>query len=237
MTILNPFVSQEIVEHGMDDPTIPVVMQPSYAQAYEDVIIDGLIYALLTKGKRLHLVFFEIGANHPVATSASFLLKKKYNVHTILVEANPDLIPALKKHRPDDTVIHAAVTNQPVKTVSFARCPDNEISSINESFVKAWKDGSILDKIDVPAISINQLIQRFYIYEAADIILSIDIEGHDYEVLTSLYFHRYKPLIVIVEPSEEFAPGTVEKMMTFMQSKGYSLYSRTFVNLIFTRSE
>jgi FkbM family methyltransferase len=237
MTILNPFVSKEILNHEMPDPTIPAVLQPTFAQAYEDVIIDGLIYALLTKGKRLHLVFFEIGANHPVATSASFLLKKKYNVHTILVEANPDLIPALKKHRPDDTVIHAAVTNQPVKTVSFARCPDNEISSINEIFVKAWKDGTILDKIDVPAISINQLIQRFYIYEAADIILSIDIEGHDYEVLTDLDFERFRPLIIIVEPSEEFAPGTVEKMMTFMQSKGYSLYSRTFVNLIFTRSE
>jgi FkbM family methyltransferase len=237
MTILNPFVMQEIVEHGMDHPTIPVVIQPSYAQAYEDVIIDGLIQALLTKRNTLHLIFFEIGANHPVATSASYLLKKKYNVHTILVEANPDLIPALKKHRPDDTVIHAAVTNQPVKTVSFARCPDNEISSINESFVKAWKDGTILDRIDVPAISINQVIQRFYNYGAATLIISIDIEGHDYEVLTDLNFKRFKPLIVIVEPSEEFAPGTVEKMMTFMESKGYFLYSRTFVNLIFTRLE
>ena len=237
MMFLNPFVSQEIIEHGMDHPTIPVVMQPSYAQAYEDVIIDGLIQALLTKRKTLHLIFFEIGANHPVATSASYLLKKKYNVHTVLVEANPDLIPALKKHRPDDTVIHAAVTDKPVKTVSFARCPDNEISSINESFVKAWKDGTILDRIDVPAISINQLIQRFYIYEFAEIIMSIDIEGHDYEVLTDLRFDRFRPLIIIVEPSEEFAPGTVEKMMTFMESKGYSLYSRTFVNLIFTRLE
>ena len=172
-----------------------------------------------------------------MATSASYLLKKKYNVHTLLVEANPDLIPALKKHRPDDTVIHAAVTNQPVKTVSFARCPDNEISSVNESFVKAWKDGTILDRIDVPAISINQLIQRFYIYGAADMILSIDIEGHDYEVLTDLDFDKCKPFIIMVEPSEEFAPGTVEKMMTFMESKGYSLYSRTFVNLIFKRLE
>jgi FkbM family methyltransferase len=237
MTILNPFVSQEIVEHGMDHPTIPVVMQPSYAQAYEDVIIDGLIQAVLTKRKYLNLIFFEIGANHPVATSASYLLKKKYNVHTVLVEANPDLIPALKKHRPDDTVIHAAVTNQKIDMVLFSRCPDNEISSLNESFVKAWKDGTITDKLYVPAISINQLIQRFYIYGAADMILSIDIEGHDYEVLTDLDFERFRPLIIIVEPSEEFAPGTVEKMITFMESKGYSLYSRTFVNLIFTRSE
>jgi len=67
--------------------------------------------------------------------------------------------------------------------------------------------------------------------------MSIDIEGHDYEVLTDLRFDRFRPLIIIVEPSEEFAPGTVEKMMTFMESKGYSLYSRTFVNLIFTRLE
>jgi FkbM family methyltransferase len=234
---LNPFVSQEILEHGMDEPTIPVVMQPSYAQAYEDVIIDGLIEAYLTKKKNLRLVFFEIGANHPVATSASYLLKKKYGVPTILVEANPDLIPALKKHRPDDTVIHAAVTNKDVKTVPFARCPDNEISSINEAFVRAWKDGTITDTIDVPAVRINHLIQSFYIYGAADMILSIDIEGHDYAVLTDLDFERYRPIVVMIEPSEEFAPGTVDKMMTFMESKGYSLYSRTFVNLIFTRLE
>jgi FkbM family methyltransferase len=237
MTILNPFVSQEIVEHGMDHPTIPVVMQPSYAQAYEDVIIDGLLYALLTKKNRLDLDFFEIGANHPVATSASYLLKKKYGVHTVLVEANPKLIAELKAKRPDDTVINAAITNQDVDSVEFCISPDNEISSINEDFVKAWKNGEIVEKIRVPALRINQLIQRFYIHEFVDMILSIDIEGHDYEVLTDLDFERFRPLIIIVEPSEEFAPGTVEKMMTFMESKGYSLYSRTFVNLIFTRSE
>jgi len=237
MTILNPFVSQEIVEHGMDDPTIPVVMQPSYAQAYEDVIIDGLIQAVLTKRKYLNLIFFEIGANHPVATSASFLLKKKYNVHTILVEANPKLIDQLVNFRPDDTVINVAITNKNVDFVEFCISPDNEISSINENFVKTWKDGTILEKIKVPALNINKLIHMFYIYSVADIILSIDIEGHDYEVLTDLDFEKIRPFIIIVEPSEEFAPGTVEKMMTFMESKGYSLYSRTFVNLIFTRSE
>jgi len=232
---LNPFVSQEILEHGMDDPTIPVVMQPSYAQAYEDVILDGLLQAYLTKKKNLHLVFFEIGANHPVATSASYLLKKKYGVPTILVEANPKLIDQLVNFRPDDTVINVAITNKNVEFVEFCISPDNEISSINEDFVKAWKDGTILEKIQVPAISINRLIQMFYIYGAADMILSIDIEGHDYEVLTDLDFERYRPIVVMIEPSEEFAPGTVEKMMTFMESKGYSLYSRTFVNLIFTR--
>jgi FkbM family methyltransferase len=237
MMFLNPFVSQEIVEHGMADPTIPVVLQPSYAQAYEDVIIDGLIQALLTKRKYLNLIFFEIGANHPVATSASYLLKKKYGVHTVLVEANPKLIAELKAKRPDDTVINAAITNQEVDSVEFCISPDNEISSINEDFVKAWKDGKIVEKIAVPALRINQLIHMFYIYNVADMILSIDIEGHDYEVLTDIDFNKCKPLIIIIEPSEEFAPGTVEKMMTFMQSKGYSLYSRTFVNLIFTRSE
>ena len=238
MMFLNPFVANEIVQRGMNDPTIPVMMQPSYAQAYEDVIIDGLIYSMLSQNnKRLHLVFFEIGANHPVAPSASYLLKQKYGVHTILVEANPDLIPELRKHRPDDTVIFGAVTNKNVPTVSFAICPDNEISSVNESFVKAWKDGTITDRIEVPALRINALFGMMYLHNVADMILSIDIEGHDYEVLTDIDFEKYRPIILMIEPSEEFAPGTVDKMISFMESKGYSLYSRTFVNLIFKRLE
>jgi len=236
--ILNPHVYMQIKENHMDNPTIPVALQPSYAQAHEDVILESLLRAYMLRTKKMmYLIFFEIGANHPVATSASFLLKQKLGIHTVLVEANPDLIPQLRQHRHSDTIINAAITDQDVAEVEFYLSPDNEISSLNKDFVKAWKEGDISGVIHVPALRINSLFDQMHLPRNVDIILSIDIEGYDYNILADIDFDKYKPLIIMVEPSEEFAPGTIAKMMELLESKGYQLYSQTFVNLIFMRQE
>jgi len=235
---LNPYIYQHITDNHMEHPTIPVQLQPSYSQAYEDVILESLLRAYMLRTKKMmYLIFFEIGANHPVATSASFLLKQKMGIHTVLVEANPDLIPQLQQHRHNDTIINAAVTDQDVAEIEFYLSPDNEISSLNKDFVKAWKEGEVSGVIHVPAIRINSLFDQMHLPRHVDIILSIDIEGYDYNILADIDFDKYKPLIIMIEPSEEFAPGTINKMMELLESKGYILCSQTFVNLIFMRQE
>ena len=234
----NPYIYRVISDHGLNKPDIDVAIQPSYTQAYEDVIIEAYIHAYLASTFRhLNLIFFEIGANHPVATSASYLLKQRFGLHTVLVEANPELIPALKQHRPDDTVVYAAVTHQDVAELPFYLSTDNEISSMNKEFVKAWKEGAIKDTIMVPAVRINHLFDAMKLPANVDIILSIDVEGCDYDILNDIDFQRYKPFIIMVEPSEEFAPGTTEQMMDLLTGQGYILYAKTFVNLIFTLRE
>ena len=235
---LNPYIYRVISDHGLNKPDIDVAIQPSYTQAYEDVIIEAYIVGYLASHSRqLQLIFVEIGANHPVATSASYLLKQRFGLHTVLVEANPELIPALKQHRPDDTVIHAAVTHQDVKELPFYLSTDNEISSMNKEFVKAWKEGAIKDTIMVPTVRINDIFDAMKLPENVDIILSIDVEGCDYDILKDIDFQRYKPFIIMVEPSEEFAPGTIEKMMRLLRGQGYVLYAKTYANLIFTLRE
>ena len=235
---LNPYIYRVISDHGLNKPDIDVAIQPSYTQAYEDVIIEAYIHAYLASTFRhLNLIFFEIGANHPVATSASYLLKQRFGLHTVLVEANPELIPALKQHRPDDTVIHAAVTHQDVKELPFYLSTDNEISSMNKEFVKAWKEGAIKDTIMVPTVRINDIFDAMKLPENVDIILSIDVEGCDYDILNDIDFQRYKPFIIMVEPSEEFAPGITKQMMDLLIGQGYILYAKTYANLIFTLRE
>ena len=235
---LNPYIYRVISDHGLNKPDIDVAIQPSYTQAYEDVIIEAYIHAYLASTFRhLNLIFFEIGANHPVATSASYLLKQRFGLHTVLVEANPELLPALKQHRPDDTVVYAAVTHQDVAELPFYLSPDNEISSINKEFVEAWKDGVIKNTIMVPAVRINHLFDAMKLPANVDIILSIDVEGCDYDILNDIDFKRYKPFIIMVEPSEEFAPGTTEQMMDLLTGQGYVLYAKTYANLIFTLRE
>ena len=227
---LNPFILEEINKHGMDAPTIPTFLQPSFAQAYEDVILTSLVWANQTSHGGFGLIFIEIGANHPVNTSPSYLFERM-GVKCVLVEANPKLIPELKKHRSAE-VLNYAVTNSHKEEIKFYVSPDNEISSVNKSFVENWKDGQITETITVPTIRINDILKN----RTGNIMLSIDVEGHDYEILADIDFDLYQPYIIMIEPSEEFAPGSVKKICSFLRGKGYKLMARTFVNLIFQKT-
>jgi FkbM family methyltransferase len=230
--IVNNFVYQRILESNMPNSTIPAWLGESYSQAYEDVIMEGLFRAYIKRNGPVNgITYIEIGANHPVCTSASYLWQRKYGAVGILVEANPKLVPALQRHRPNDIVINAAVYDQDITSIDFYISPDNEISSLDKKFVNAWKDGHIEETISVPAIRINQLLATA---SAAEIIfLSIDVEGFDMRLLADIDYSQYRPFMIQVEPSDAYAPGTSTTMIDFMTEKNYNLVAETDVNLIF----
>jgi FkbM family methyltransferase len=230
--IVNSFVYQRILESGMPNSTLPAWLGETYSQAYEDVIMEGLLRAYVKRhGPVNGITYIEIGANHPVCTSSSYLLNRKYGAVGILVEANPKLIPALKEHRPNDIIINAAVYDEDVTKIDFYISPDNEISSVDQKFVNAWKDGRVEEKISVPAIRINYLLEKTANVDL--VFLSIDVEGLDMRLLADIDFDLYRPFMIQVEPSDAFAPGTSTTMVDFLKERNYNLVAETDVNLIF----
>jgi FkbM family methyltransferase len=232
MKARNFFVDQTIADAGMPPPTIPAYLTHSYSQCYEDVIVESMLRAYVkTHGTPQGIVFVEIGANHPVSTSSSYLLRKKYNIQTYLIEANPKLIPALEKFRPGDRVIQAAVVDHDLPTVEFYVSTNNETSSLDGRFVSVRTPG-VEEKITVPTIRANDLLEQAG--KTADLILlSVDVEGYDLNILKDINWTAHRPLLVIVEPSEDYQPGSTRSIIDFMQSKGYELSGETDVNLIF----
>lgn len=233
--IVNPFVYQRMLESDIPNSTIPAYLQESYAQCYEDIIIESLLRAhVKILGRPINgLSYIEIGANHPVCTSSTLLWQRKYNASGILVEANPKLIPMLKKHRPRDTIINAAAYDQDLSNIDFYISPENEISSLDERFVNSWKNLGVQEKISVPTIRPNHLLSMVSNSELA--ILIVDVEGLDLRLLKDIDYSRYKPFIIEVEPSDAFAPGTSQAMIDFLSTKNYALVGETDVNLIFQR--
>jgi FkbM family methyltransferase len=233
---INPFVYQRLLEGDMPNSTIPGWLCESYAQAYEDVIIDSLIRAYGRKVNRsISMSYVEIGANHPVCTNSSYLWQRKYGITGILVEANPKLIPALQKYRPNDRIINAAATDQEIDSVEFYISPDNEISSLDERFVNAWKNLGVQEKITVPTVRVNALLET--VKQVELVVLIVDVEGLDLRILKDIDFTQYRPFIIEVEPSDGFAPGTGNAMVEFLSANGYNLISETDVNLIFQDSK
>ena len=65
-------------------------------------------------------------------------------------------------------------------------------------------------------------------------LLSIDAEGHDYQVLMSINIEKYKPKIIIVESSSTSMRDVVgSKVYDYLEKRGYRLVSWTHLSLIF----
>jgi FkbM family methyltransferase len=237
----NNFVYNACLRAGVRLPTIPVRLIEYYGQCGEDLIVVSLVEAEAVRdgtdlGKAKYL---EIGGNHPFATSATFLLHKKLNMHGVIVDANPALILELRKGRPRDTIVHAAIHDDNASIARLVLSKFDEISSLDRSMVQRWDGGKAGEAgvIEVPAMRINDVVRR-YLGDTAPFFLSIDVEGYDLRLLRDFDFSRYQPRFVQVEYVDNlYPPGNSRDIIDYMCSVGYVLTAKTDVNLIFSAHE
>jgi FkbM family methyltransferase len=231
--IVNPFIYSEIDRLGISKPDIAPFNSETYAQAYEDIFVRYLLGALFRTHAEScrNLVMVEIGANHSVSTSSTYLLKKTLGIPSILFEANPELIPELERTRVGDIVINAAISDSTERTATFFIAKDNEISSLDARFLLEWRRPGIKEKIAVPNLHINQVLASACKDRA--VLLFIDTEGMDLKILLSMDFGKYRPLVIQCEPSEAFSPGATNSIIELMVGNDYLLIGESAHNLIF----
>jgi hypothetical protein len=234
----NPFVLNAIYSRKkLKSPDIAVPLTKHYGQRAEDLIVKSILEAMcLQRGLSFSEVWYlEIGANHPIATSATFLLYEE-GARGCLIEANPNLIDALFRHRPEDQVEYTAVKSkvdeQPSATLYLSK--SDELSTLNPQILKHWPEHPVVETRVVPSTDIETILKKVWNDKPLK-FLSIDIEGLDFSVLCEIDFEKYKFDIIQLEPSDYIAPGTSEAMEKFLLQYNYALLSKTEVNLIFVK--
>lgn len=133
----NIFVYDECISQDVSFPDLPVFLSEHYGQCGEDIIVASLLVAWSERaGIALSsLRYLEVGGNHPIATSATFLLNRQFAMRGVIAEANPALIEDLKRVRRSDVILHGAVQTEPQKkAVSFSISNQSELSSLDRSF-------------------------------------------------------------------------------------------------------
>lgn len=233
LTVPNVFIAHECARTDTPATAIAASIHETYAQCGEDVIVEGLLAARLgLAGRGLDSLFYiEIGANHPVQTSNTYLFYRKHGAAGVLVEANAALIADLRRVRPRDTVLRTAVSARTDPTLSFGVCEVSELSSLALDHIRSFGTGASVARTSVPNLHVNDLLAR-YADQMID-FLSIDVEGVDLEILEVIDFSRFRPIVIQCEPSEHFAPGTASRMIHLLRERGYALAARTSINLIF----
>lgn len=231
----NPFIEYEIGRLGLRPAPIATTMRESYAQCNDDIIVEAFLRARLSlTGRSMSSVrYLEIGGNHPVQTSSTYLLYRAWGARGYIVEANGGLAERLRAVRPGDQVIQTAVSNRSDKTLSFHVHELDELSSLSpESIVDpsaVGMQGKIARVETVPNLHINDFFDA-HIQEPLD-FMSIDIEGLDLPVLQALA-PAHRPTVLQVECMD---PVLLAQLRQTLEPRGYRLAAITDVNAIFVQ--
>jgi FkbM family methyltransferase len=168
----------------------------SYAQNFEDVRL-WRAFSDVTAGR-----YLDIGTQDPVQDSVSLAFYERgwRGVH---VEPTPSYAAALRRARPDETVIEAAVSVAP-GPLRFFEIPETGLSTGNRQIAErheasGWKCREIL----VPTVTLAGIFDIM----GSDLIhwMKIDVEGMEADVLTSWGNHAARPAVLVIEATE---PGT-----------------------------
>lgn len=206
-----------------------------YGQNKEDKIIDELIKKKY--GQDFVGNFLELGANDGVTLSNSrFFLENGWT--GFLVEASKNAFERLinvteKKHR----CFNVALGTSDCK-IKFYESKNHLnqgdvslVSSIILNETDRWKkNGVLFEEYEVDCFRWESFLKSNYLESALFDVISIDIEGMDYEILTQMDLKKLGCKVLCVE----FNGKNLEKYSSYVGQFGMSLVHQNNENLIFS---
>jgi len=160
--------------------------------------------------------FVEVGANDPHARSQTFHLEKA-GWDGILVEPQPDLARELRAKR--TAKVFEAACSSPANAGSIMPLHvAGPLSSLDRSGMAAGAQPERV--IQVPVRTLDDILEEGRAPAEID-LLSIDVEGHELEVLAGLDLNRRRPKLILLEDHV----GNLSRHR-FMRGAGYKLIRR-----------
>ena len=207
---------------------IPVTF--SYSQGAEDIIMPHIwrYHFSQTEPGR----YVDVGCNAPIRYSNTFELYLR-GWRGINIDANRDLIDECTRVRKEDICIRAAVSDA-VREVTFHKAKDDAVSTIDETRLVEWKkhfDFADEDKETLKTQRLTEILDANLAGSNID-LLTIDVEGHDMQVLRGLDFAKYRPKIIIIE-MHEFREIESSDIYRHLTSIGYELKYFAILNAYF----
>ena len=183
----------------------------------EDIFISRFFKNKLTGN------YVDIGCYHPIKSSLTYNLFKN-GWSGINVDLSKVSIDLFKLSRPKDINIQAAITDFDGETFYY------ENGSINQQ--NSLKENSELKKIPIKAIKLSTILKQNNLTKID--FLNIDVEGFDFNVLSSLDFSEIKPTMICIEENNYNTQKILEtNTHKYLQNNGYFLTSKIGVSLIY----
>ncbi|MGN0677188.1 MAG: FkbM family methyltransferase [Ruminococcus sp.] len=207
----------------------------TYSQSGEDSII---MYIMAMKGIPLsECSYLDLGANHPKVMSNTYFFYER-GARGVLVEANPELADELKNERSGDIVLNKCISDKSGEKLDFNILNLDGLSKVGDvsDILLENPDARIEKTVQLETVSVNDIIEEYFSGKAP-LILNLDIEGLERQILDSIDFEKYRPMIMIIEMipySKKLVTGQKDtELLEYVKSKGYDEYAFTGINSIF----
>ena len=191
-------------------------------------------------------LYIDVGCQHPIKNNNTYLLYKK-GWKGINVDLDKDNIKLFNSARPEDYNVNKALSSE-IKNVELyfyhKRSPINTIDKKTSEFQKA-KVSSIRN---ITTDTLNNIISNTKYKDCCIDLLSIDVEGHELQVLKGFNLTKYRPKVIVVEYLDLNVSKLEIKNLTlkdvidseiykYLSSNGYILVNSIYCDLVFINKE
>lgn len=197
---------------------------PSFSSAGEDMILRHILGSEKMSG-----FYVDVGAFHPTLFSNTYFFYLN-GWRGINVEARPGSKAMFDKVRPRDVNLELAVSRERGEMTYYFIAEDSPMNSFSPEFlrqIEMW--GAVKEKIPVPALPLAEILDRHLPKGQSIDFLTVDVEGHDYQVLESNDWSRFRPRIIVVE--DEGLDPSRSRIVQMMKGHGYELCAQNVIIL------
>ncbi len=190
--------------------------------------------------------YLDIGCQHPINNNNTFLLHKKgwSGVNIDLDQKNIDLF---NFSRPHDLNICEAISSEIKEVDLFFYHSKSPINTI-EKKVSDFQTAKIQEIKKIKTNTLNNVLNSSKFCDKKFDLMTIDVEGHELEVLLGFDFKKYDPKVIVVEFLDlslskiEIKNQNVKKIIEsdiykFIVSKNYRLVNFIYADLIFVKND
>ena len=183
-------------------------------------------FAAFIVGDLFDRTFLEFGATDGLDLSNSYMLENSLGWTGVLSEPSPYWHAKLKSNRPNTGIITDCIWKCSGEKLDFFVSDAPELSTLNDyKLSDVWgipentreriRNGKI---VEVQSISLNDVMEQNFNGHAPS-YFSIDTEGSEYEILNSLDFEKYRPVVLTIEHNFSNLEIKIEELMI---SNGYA---------------
>lgn len=203
-----------------------------FSQNGEDLLLSKFF------SDRKNGFYIDVGAFDGIHLSNTYYFEK-LGWDGICIEAHPKYFQNCQNNRTRSLCIHAACTgDEMLNEVTFSSEELGLLSGIEErGDIQQRYDGRGLKfegfkKVVVPAVTLNNVLGMQKNKPEIDLI-SIDVEGHEMEVLKGLDFDKYHPRVLVIEANTAADETMLDDFL--VKEKKYFKAKRLSENIFYCR--
>jgi FkbM family methyltransferase len=179
--------------------------------------------------------YVDVGAHHPMRFSNTFLLYRK-GWRGLNIDANPNSMQMFRRVRPRDINVEAAVSCNRQELTYYA-FNEPALNTFDKDLALKRVGGiySIVKEINIMCVPLRELLDQHLPANTRIDLLTVDVEGLDYDVLQSNDWSRFSPEFILVECMEfsTLDQANSDPVVKLLSEHHYSVVAKTMHTVLF----